>query len=96
LIYRLAFVADTITSMVVARRHKTAGRHPVMEIIFLLVVMIVLFFGIGSSLVASSRGGSGIAWFWIGVILGPIGIALAFTNRLATFRRKIGISEQPR
>ena len=36
--------------------------------------------GIGAAVVTSNRGSSGCLWFGLGVILGPIGWALAFTE----------------
>ena len=38
-----------------------------------------LICGIGAALIASSRGGSG-GWFFIGLVLGPIGLLLALTE----------------
>ena len=34
--------------------------------------------GIGAAIVGSNRGANGCLWFGLGVILGPIGVALAF------------------
>ena len=39
-----------------------------------------LLFGICAAIVASRRGANGCLWFAIGVLLGPIGFALAFTR----------------
>lgn len=39
-----------------------------------------LMCGIGTAIVASNRGASGCLWFALGVGLGPVGFALAFTN----------------
>ena len=39
-----------------------------------------LLFGICAAIVASNRGQSGCLWFGLGVLLGPIGFALAFTG----------------
>jgi ribosomal protein L40E len=38
-----------------------------------------LVFGVVSAFVARSRGRGGCAWFALGVLLGPIGLILAFT-----------------
>ena len=43
-------------------------------------VIIWLLFGICAAIVASNRGTNGCLWFGIGVLLGPIGFALAFTT----------------
>jgi hypothetical protein len=45
-----------------------------MEILF-----IWLLFGVCAAVVAAQRGGSGCLWMFLGVLLGPIGFALAFT-----------------
>ena len=37
-----------------------------------------LLFGVVSAVVASNKGRSGCAWFGLGVLLGPIGLILAF------------------
>lgn len=42
------------------------------------VLTILILFGIGAAIVASNKGASGILWFFLGVILGPIGLLLAF------------------
>ncbi len=42
-------------------------------------LVIWLLFGVAAAVVGSNRGESGIAWFFGGVLLGPIGWALAFT-----------------
>lgn len=44
------------------------------------ILGIWLLFGICSAVVASNRGGSGCVWFGLGILLGPIGFALAFTQ----------------
>jgi hypothetical protein len=43
------------------------------------LVIIWCLFGIGAAVVAGNRGESGCLWFGLGVLLGPIGFALAFT-----------------
>lgn len=45
-------------------------------------VFLVAWFlcGIGAAVVASNRGAGGCLWFGLGVLLGPIGFALAFTT----------------
>jgi hypothetical protein len=50
--------------------------------IILLALTIWCICGVGAAVVASSRGASGCAWFALGFLLGPLGFALAFTNRL--------------
>jgi predicted amidophosphoribosyltransferase len=45
-----------------------------------LAILIWIVCGIASAVVASNRGGSGCLWFGLGVVLGPIGFALAFTT----------------
>lgn len=45
-----------------------------------LALVCWVVFGIFSALVASQRGSSGWAWFALGVLLGPVGLALAFTT----------------
>ena len=45
-----------------------------------LFIAIWLLFGICAAIVASNRGASGCFWFGLGVLLGPIGFALAFTT----------------
>ena len=44
----------------------------------LILFMLWPVFGIGAAAVASARGSSGCAWFGLGMILGPLGLALAF------------------
>lgn len=39
-----------------------------------------LLFGICAAIVASNRGANGCLWFGLGILLGPIGFALAFTT----------------
>jgi predicted amidophosphoribosyltransferase len=43
-----------------------------------LAILIWIVCGIGSAFVAQSRGADGCLWFGLGVLLGPIGLALAF------------------
>jgi hypothetical protein len=43
-------------------------------------LVIWLLFGICAAIVASNRGADGCLWFGLGVLLGPIGFALAFTT----------------
>ena len=43
-------------------------------------VIIWLIFGFASWFVASNRGGSGCLWFTLGILLGPIGLVLAFLS----------------
>jgi len=43
-------------------------------------LVIWLLFGICAAIVASNRGANGCLWFGLGVLLGPIGFALAFTT----------------
>lgn len=45
----------------------------------LLVLAIWLLCGIGAASIAQGRGASGCLWFGLGVLLGPLGLALAFT-----------------
>lgn len=45
-----------------------------------IAILIWIVFGIAAAMVASNRGASGSLWFALGVLLGPIGFALAFTN----------------
>ena len=44
------------------------------------LLVIWLLFGICAAIVATNRGANGCLWFGIGVVLGPIGFALAFTT----------------
>lgn len=41
------------------------------------ILLIWLFFGIVSAVVASSKGRGGCGWFTLGVLLGPFGFILA-------------------
>lgn len=43
-------------------------------------LVIWLLFGICAAIVATNRGANGCLWFGLGVVLGPIGFALAFTT----------------
>jgi hypothetical protein len=43
------------------------------------IIAVLLLFGVCASVVAKKRGGNEIAWFFAGLLLGPIGWALAFT-----------------
>jgi RNA polymerase subunit RPABC4/transcription elongation factor Spt4 len=45
---------------------------------FELMLLVWLFFGVVTALIASSRGGGGCLWLFIGAALGPIGLILAF------------------
>ena len=44
------------------------------------VVTVWILFGTAAAVVASNRGESGCLWFILGMLLGPIGFALAFTG----------------
>jgi ribosomal protein L40E len=44
-------------------------------------VLAWLLFGIASGIVAMKKGRSGCGWFFLGVLLGPIGLILAFASR---------------
>ena len=43
-------------------------------------VLIWIVCGIAAAVVAGNRGANGCLWFGLGVVLGPIGLALAFTT----------------
>jgi hypothetical protein len=43
-----------------------------------LLIVIWIFCGIGSAIVASNRGGNGCLWFGLGVLFGPFGLAFSF------------------
>ena len=45
------------------------------------IVIIWLLFGFVSAMVASSRGASGCGYFFIGSMLGPFGLILAFVAK---------------
>ncbi len=47
---------------------------------WLLALLIWLFCGIGAAKVAQDRGANGCLWFFLGVVLGPIGLAMAFIS----------------
>jgi len=51
--------------------------------IVLTALIIWCICAIGTAVVASSRGANGGVWFALGFLLGPLGFALAFTNKLA-------------
>ena len=50
--------------------------------IVLTALIIWCICAIGTAVVASSRGANGSVWFALGFLLGPLGFALAFTNKL--------------
>lgn len=52
----------------------------VISVVSVAFFAIWLLFGICAAIVANGRGASGCLWFGIGVLLGPIGFALAFTT----------------
>lgn len=45
------------------------------------ILLLWCAFGIGASYVASQRGKDGVKWFFIGCLLGPIGMAMAFAAK---------------
>jgi predicted amidophosphoribosyltransferase len=45
-----------------------------------IVIVFWLLCGVAAAIVAGNRGANGCLWFGLGVLLGPIGFALAFTN----------------
>ena len=45
-----------------------------------MLVTIWLLCGVAAAVVASNRGANGCLWFALGIVLGPIGFALAFTT----------------
>lgn len=49
----------------------------------LLLVGVWLLFGIAALVVANSRGLKGPSWFLLGLLLGPLGLLLAFTSKPA-------------
>ena len=53
---------------------------PVIKNTVMEFLVIWLIFGVCAAVVASNRGASGCLWFGVGVLLGPIGFALAFTT----------------
>jgi hypothetical protein len=48
-----------------------------------IVLTALIICAICSAVVASLRGANGGVWFALGFLLGPLGFALAFTNKLA-------------
>lgn len=44
------------------------------------VIIIWLLFGVCAAIVSGNRGANGCLWFGLGVLLGPIGFALAFAT----------------
>lgn len=44
------------------------------------ILTIWILFGVCAAVVANNRGASGCLWFGLGIVLGPIGLALAFTT----------------
>lgn len=44
-----------------------------------VVVILWIICGFAAAKVASNRGASGLLWFILGVVLGPLGLLLAFT-----------------
>ena len=56
-------------------------------------LIIWLLFGICAAIVASNRGANGCLWFGLGVLLGPIGFALAFTTGIKCPKCDSRISE---
>jgi len=46
----------------------------------IFVVIIWIICGFAASKAASNRGGNGFLWFVLGLILGPLGLLLAFTG----------------
>jgi hypothetical protein len=59
--------------------HRNGSRH-VISVVSVAFFAVWLLFGIGAAIVASGRGANGFGWFVLGVLLGPIGFALAFTT----------------
>ncbi|RLI78005.1 zinc ribbon domain-containing protein [Archaeoglobales archaeon] len=51
-----------------------------MELLFGLAIW--FFFGIASSIIASSRGRSGCGWFAAGLLLGPLGLIVALLPKV--------------
>jgi ribosomal protein L40E len=41
------------------------------------VLVVWILFGIGAVLIATNRGGSGLLWFFLGVLLGPFALLFA-------------------
>jgi hypothetical protein len=46
--------------------------------VFWLIIVVWIFCGIGSAIVAENRGGSGCLWFGLGFLFGPFGLAFSF------------------
>lgn len=46
----------------------------------MLIIAIWLLFGVGASYVASNRGANGALWFFLGMLFGPLGLAMAFAS----------------
>ena len=46
-------------------------------VIFVGGLITWLLFGIGTALIASSKGGNGCLWFGLGMLLGPFGLLFA-------------------
>lgn len=59
-----------------------------------LLAIFWLLFGIVSAIIASGRGNSGCLWFGLGVLLGPIGVVLAFTTGATCERCRKRISSK--
>ena len=45
-----------------------------------IAILIWIVCGIGAAFVAQRRGANGCLWFGLGVLLGPFGLAFAFTS----------------
>jgi hypothetical protein len=58
-----------------------------------IAIVVWLICGIAAAVVASNRGDSGCIWFGLGILLGPIGFALAFTTGVKCPRCASRISE---
>lgn len=43
-----------------------------------VIVLLWIVCGIGAGLIASNRGANGCLWFGLGVLLGPLGLAVSF------------------
>ena len=58
-------------------------------VIFVGGLITWLLFGIGTALIASSKGGNGCLWFGLGMLLGPFGLLFAVLSgrlrRIGTF-----------
>ena len=57
-----------------------------------IALLIWIACGIGSAVIASNKGGSGCLWFGLGILLGPIGLGLAWlgagSNTVCYYCRK--------